>query len=113
MHDFPEFIRRLPELDLPFDGASGHLLQGGVQQVAFVRIERDVHVPAHSHAAQWELAVAGEAVLTMGGATRTYRAGESFYIPAGVEHSAEVRAGYRAILFFDEADRYRAKRERA
>lgn len=110
MHDFPEFIRKLPELELPFDGASGHLLQGGSQQVVFVRIERDVHVAAHRHAAQWELAVAGEAVLTMAGETRTYRAGESFYIPAGVEHSAEVKAGYRAIIFFDQADRYRAKR---
>jgi quercetin dioxygenase-like cupin family protein len=109
MHDFPEFITKLPELDLPFDGASGHLLQGDNQQVAFARFDKDVEVPMHSHRAQWELVIAGEVKLTMKGEERTYREGESFYIPEGVEHAGHVRAGYRAIIIFDQADRYKAK----
>lgn len=109
MSDFPEFITGLPELDIPFDGASGHLMQGTAQQAVFVRFERDVAVPAHSHRAQWELPIAGEVRLTMQGEEKTYRPGDSFYIPEGVEHSAVVSAGYRAIIFFDQVDRYQAK----
>jgi quercetin dioxygenase-like cupin family protein len=109
MQDFPSFIKQLPELDLPFGGASGHLLQGETQQVAFARFDEDVEVPTHSHRAQWELVIAGEVKLTMEGEERTYRQGESFYIPEGVEHAGHVRAGYRAIIFFDQNDRYRAK----
>ena len=67
MSDFPECITRLPELDIPFDGVSGHLLQGKDQQVALVRFEDETVVPEHSHAAQWELVVAGELRLTVDG----------------------------------------------
>jgi quercetin dioxygenase-like cupin family protein len=109
MHDFPEFITKLPELDMPLEGVSGHLLQGDTQQVTFVRFDKDVEVPAHSHRAQWELVIAGEVKLTMKGEERTYRQGESFYVPEGIEHSGNVRAGYRAIIFFDQVDRYQAK----
>jgi len=109
MKEFPEFITKLPELDMPFDGVSGHLLQGESQQVAFARFDKDVEVPMHSHRAQWELVIAGEVRLTMEREERTYREGESFYIPEGVEHAGKVKAGYRAVIFFDQTDRYRAK----
>jgi len=109
MKEFPEFITKLPELDMPFDGVSGHLLQGESQQAAFARFDKDVEVPMHSHRAQWELVIVGEVRLTMEGEERTYREGESFYIPEGVEHAGKVKAGYRAVIFFDQTDRYRAK----
>jgi quercetin dioxygenase-like cupin family protein len=109
MWEFPEFIRKLPELDVPLPSFEGHLLQGETHQVAFARCEADLDVPAHSHAAQWELVVAGEVVLRMAGEERTYRAGDSFYIPAGVEHAATVKAGFRSVIFFDQPDRYRTK----
>lgn len=109
MKDFPEFITNLPELDMPFAGVSGHLLQGESQQVAFVRFDKDTEVPMHSHRAQWELVIAGEMRLTMEGQERAYRQGESFYIPEGVEHAGQVKAGYRAVIFFDQKDRYQPK----
>jgi quercetin dioxygenase-like cupin family protein len=109
MTEFPQFIRELPAVEVPFPGVSGHLLQGRTQQVAFLRFEDDVEVPEHSHNAQWELVIAGEVRLRMGAETKTYRAGDSFYIPAGEAHGASVRAGYRSIVFFDQADRYRAR----
>ena len=109
MNDFPEFITKLPELDIPFEGVSGHLLQGENQQVAFARFDKDTEVPMHSHRAQWELVMAGEVRLTMEGQERTYREGESFYIPEDVEHAGKVKAGYRAVIFFDQIDRYQAK----
>lgn len=110
MNDFPDFITRLPEVDFPFEGVSGHLLQGEDQQAAFVWFEDETVVPEHSHASQWELVVAGELRLTVDGVEKTYREGDSFYIPAGAVHGAAVRAGYRAVIFFDQADRYQARR---
>jgi quercetin dioxygenase-like cupin family protein len=109
MQDFPDFIQSLPELDLPWEGVSGHLLQGQKQQVAFIRFEKDTSVPTHSHRAQWELVLAGEVSLTIGSEAKTYRPGESFYIPEGVEHAGAVSAGYRAVIFFDQVDRYKVK----
>jgi len=108
-NDFPDFVRALPELDLPFTGASGHLLQGVAQQVAFIRFTADTLVPPHSHRAQWEIPIAGEVRLTRGGVERTHGVGQPFYIPAGEEHGAFVRAGYRAIIIFDQRDRYRTR----
>ena len=110
MDRFPDFVTQLPELELPFEGVSGHLLQGENQQVAFVEFHADTEVPEHSHRAQWEFAVSGEVSLRMEGQERTIRAGESFFIPEGVEHGATVKAGYRAVIIFDQADRYQAKR---
>jgi len=48
-------------------------------------------------------------VLTIGGKTRTYHAGEEYFIPAGVPHAAKLRAGVRVIDFFDDPNRYRPK----
>ena len=107
---FPEFITNLPEMDVPFEGASGHLLQGETQQVVFIRFEVDADVPEHSHRSQWELVVAGEVELTMLGETRTYKEGERFFVPEGALHSARAKAGYRAVVFFDQVDRYLPKR---
>ena len=109
MTDFPQFIRDLPAVDVPFPGITGYLMQGENQQVAFLQVETDVDVPEHSHNAQWELVIDGEVELRMGGKTTTYRAGDSFYIPVGETHGAKVHAGYRAIVFFDQADRYNTK----
>ena len=109
MHEFPDFIAALPELDLPFEGVSGHVLQGERQQVAFLSFAQDLSVPEHSHRAQWELVLAGAVTLRMQGTERTYRRGDSFYIPEGVMRGADVEACYRAIIFFDQADRFRAK----
>jgi quercetin dioxygenase-like cupin family protein len=47
--------------------------------------------------------------LARGGEIETYRAGDAFVIPAGEPHSAVVQPGYRAVVVFDQADRYRAR----
>ena len=108
MQEFPAFISTLPTVDIPFPGISAHLLQGESHQVIFMQASEDTPVPEHSHRAQWELVIAGKVDLTIGGETTAYRAGESFYIPAGVPHGALVHAGFRSVIFFDQADRYRA-----
>ncbi len=107
--EFPEMIRRLPEADIPFRGVRGRLLQGAAQQAVFFEIEPIGAVPEHTHAAQLGVMLAGEMSLTIGGATRRYRAGDSYFIPAGVPHSAVFHTAVRAIDFFDEPARYRPK----
>ncbi len=109
MDQFPEFITRLPEVDIPWEGVGGHLLQGEQLQVVFLHFQRQTVVPEHSHQAQWELVLAAEVELNLEGKRTTYRPGQSFFIPAGAVHGAVVHAGYRAIVFFDQVDRYRTK----
>jgi quercetin dioxygenase-like cupin family protein len=54
--------------------------------------------PEHHHAFDARILVtAGEFSITMGGATRSYRAGESFEVPAGTPHAEAV--GDQALRF--------------
>jgi quercetin dioxygenase-like cupin family protein len=106
---FPEFVENLPELDLPIQGARGWMMQSDGQQVVFVEFAETVEVPAHSHSSQWEFALAGQVDLKLGGKTYTYTAGENFYIRPGIAHGATVHAGYKAMIVFDEPDRYKSK----
>ena len=103
---FPEFLRALPEVNVPLAGANGWTIQGANHQVVLLEFTQNVEVPEHAHAEQWELPIAGRAVLHMHGVSREYQQGESFFIPAGVPHAATVHAGYKAILIFNERDRY-------
>ena len=47
--------------------------------------------------------------MTIGGDTREYRAGDSYNIPAGVEHGGIITAGSKIIDIFEENDRYPIK----
>jgi quercetin dioxygenase-like cupin family protein len=47
--------------------------------------------------------------LTVGGETNTYRPGDTYFIPAGVPHSARIKAGTSVQDLFDQVDRYHAK----
>lgn len=49
--------------------------------------------PEHQHAFDARILVtAGAFTITMGGATRSYRAGESFEVPSGTPHAEAVGA---------------------
>jgi quercetin dioxygenase-like cupin family protein len=109
IEEFPAFVRALPEIDLPFPGGRGWLLQGQGHQVAFMEFDEGLEVPEHSHEEQWEFPVAGKVVLHMKGDSREFLPGEDFFIPAGVPHGATVHAGYKAIIFFNSKDRYKTK----
>ena len=103
---FPDFLTRFPEAAVPFDGVRAWMVQGESHQVVFVEFREEVDVPEHSHQEQWELVLAGSVVLRVEGNEREYRNGDSFFIPAGALHSARVNAGYRAIIVFNEPNRY-------
>ena len=108
-YEFPDIISNLPQADIPIPGLTAYLLQGVDQQVVCMSFEEDVEVPEHAHAAQWGVVLEGEIELTVGGATATYRKGDTYYIPRNVPHRAQIRAGYRDLSFFDQKDRYKVK----
>ena len=106
---YPEIIRSLPEVDIPIPGIRGYLLQGEQAQLVFFDIPETAQVPPHAHGAQWGVLLEGEMELTIGDTTRLYRKGDTYFIPAGVTHSATFRTRCRLIDFFADRDRYRPK----
>jgi quercetin dioxygenase-like cupin family protein len=109
LREFPAFVKKLPEIDVPLPGVRGWLIQGEKQQTVFVEFGETVEVPEHAHGDQWEFAVAGRAELHRAGGTETYEAGDNFFVPAGQPHAATVHAGYRAMMVFDDPARYRIR----
>jgi len=108
---FPDFIKDFHTLDVPFpeDVVQTSVVKSDQGLVAFFTFLKDMVLPAHAHGAQWGTVVEGEIEFTIGDETKTYGPGESYFIPAGVEHSAIIQAGSRVIDVFAEADRYAIK----
>ena len=106
---FPEIITKLPPVDIPLPGVRGWLSQAKDHQVVFFDIDPIGEIPPHSHGDQWGIVVEGEMELTIGGRARRYRPGDSYHIPAGVEHGARFLTHFRAIDVFADAQRYKAK----
>lgn len=106
---YPEFIKNLPEADLPIDKVIGYLFQGNHGQICFFDFEPGVEVPEHSHGHQWGVVLEGEMSLTIDGETKRMRKGDSYYIPAGVVHSAKFDQRCKALDLFEDADRYQSK----
>jgi quercetin dioxygenase-like cupin family protein len=106
---FPEPILNLPEAQMPLAGCQGYLLQGEKQQIIFMAFSQDTDVPEHAHASQFEVVLEGKAEMIIGGEKRTYAKGDSFYVPEGTPHSAHITAGYAAMAFFNQKDRYTPK----
>lgn len=109
--ELPEIIARLPEAELPFPSGTvkTNVLQSEHGQLVFFQILKDLELPAHAHKGQWGMVLEGRVELTMGGESRVHGPGSSYYIAAGVMHSARVGAGAKIIEFFEEPDRYRLK----
>ena len=108
---FPPFVENWPVAELAYEGLSGRVMKNPSGWMMFMSADCDVVVPEHRHGAQWGLVLAGEMDLTISGETRTYRAGESHYIPAGIAHEAVLYAGWRGLYVFSR-DPVREDRER-
>lgn len=103
-------FEKLPEADVPIRGVQVRLLRGPTASAIFWVATEDTQVPEHRHGDQWGVVLEGQIRLTIGGKPRTCRKGDEYYIPAGVPHAADLNAGARVIDFFDDPDRYHAKR---
>ena len=108
---FPKIIKKLPEADIPFEGVRGWISQNVDHQIVFFEIEAIGAVTEHSHCAQWGIVVEGNMDLTIGGKTKNYQEGDSYFIPDGVLHSAVFHEKTRAIDFFADNKRYIPKKQ--
>ncbi len=106
---YPEMVTGLPQADIPFPGVRGWLSQAASHQLVFLDIDPIGAVTPHTHGEQWGVVIEGEMELTIGGRTQIYRKGDTYHIPAGVEHGATFLTHFRAIDMFADADRYKAK----
>ena len=104
---FPDMILNLPKANVPLDGAKAYLSQGENHQVIFMEFEKDVELPEHSHEAQWEYVLNGKVDLWVDGIKKTYRKGDTFFVPKDVRHSGKIFAGYSSVAFFNQKDRYK------
>lgn len=95
-----------PKINIPISGVDGYLMQSPYNQLVFFEFNEDTEISLHSHGAQWGIVVEGKIKLTIGGETKTYLKGDSYNIPAEVEHEGIVYKGFKAIDFFEDADRY-------
>jgi len=107
---FPQIIRNLPAADIPIDGVNAFISQSDSHQILFMEFDNNIEVPDHSHGAQWGIVVAGEIELTIEGTKRTFKKGESYFIPEGTIHSAKISGGYSDVTFFDEPCRYNKRK---
>jgi quercetin dioxygenase-like cupin family protein len=110
--NYPDMITDLPEAEIPFCGVKGWLLQGEKIQALFLDIDPIGEVKEHSHSAQFGFVLQGEMSLTIGGITKRYKKGDSYYIPEGVKHSAVFHSQFKAVDVFNEAQRYAIKQTR-
>jgi len=104
---FPPFIAALPAPVSPVP-MTAHIVPSEHVLTMFYEIDRDLEVPEHAHGAQWGVVLAGEMDLIIDGASATYRAGDTYYVPDGARHIARIRAGYRGVDVFADAHRYEA-----
>jgi quercetin dioxygenase-like cupin family protein len=107
--EYPAVIRQLPEADVGLEGVRGWILQGLNHQMVFFDIQPIGRIPEHSHGEQWGVVIDGEMELTIGGEMRVCRKGDAYHIPAGAPHSARIRTRLKALDFFADRNRYKAK----
>jgi len=103
-------ITDLPEADIPFPGVRGWILQSKDKQTVFLDIDPIGKVSEHSHSAQFGLVLEGEMSLTIGGETKRYKKGDTYFVPEGVLHSAVFHTHFKAIDIFNEKARYKVKK---
>ena len=106
---FPDVIRELPEFEHNFKGLESHILQCEGKQIIFMSFEEETIIPEHSHEAQWAVVLDGRIELTVEGELHIYMRGDTYYLPAGIKHSAVIRKGYKDVTLFNQSDRYKVK----
>lgn len=102
MQKFPDIIKKIPLRDYGIDGLEVHVDHTPLGTVYFVNATKDVEFPTHSHASQWTVVVSGECHFTANGKTITYKKGDTYFIPAGLEHQITLCAGYSEVDYVDD-----------
>ena len=107
---FPEEIKNLPKADIPLEGITAYLSQAENHQIIFMKFDKDVILPEHSHESQFGIVLEGKIELTINNVTKIYSKGDRYFIPKNVKHYGKIFAGYADITFFNEKNRYQIKK---
>ena len=84
--DYPQFIKDFPTARMT-DGQPGPpLLDAPAGQVVFHTVCAGQSVPLHSHDDSWAVLVFGAMEVIIGEKDLKAQSGDSWFIPAGVEH---------------------------
>ena len=101
----PDFLRRLPHIDIGIPGVRGYALRGPMLCV-MLEFSTDVHVEEHAHGAQYGYVLTGSIRVRRPSGLAGFTAGDSYLIEAGEPHEAWVVGGTTLIEFFEDAVRY-------
>ena len=108
--EYPKIVTSLPQAEIPFKGVKGWIHQGAAQQVVFMEMDPIGKVPEHTHSAQFGMILEGELSLTVGGVTKRYRRGDTYFVPEGAPHSAVFHSKVYIVELFNERSRYKEKK---
>ena len=109
-YPYPDVIKNLPEADIPFEGVRGWVSQSEDHQIVFFVIEAIGAVSEHKHGDQFGVVFEGEMDLTIGGKTKTYKKGDTYFVPAGVVHGAVFKKKTFLMDVFADKNRYLPKK---
>ena len=88
--DYPEFIQNFPAARMP-DGQPGPpVLDAAAGQVVFHTVAAGQSVPLHHHDDSWAFLVSGSMEVILGEKNLKVQAGDSWFIPIGVEHGGNA-----------------------
>ncbi|MCR4942570.1 MAG: cupin domain-containing protein [Campylobacter sp.] len=100
---FHEIItEKMPRRDYGIEGLEVRVDHTSTGTVYFVSTCKDVEFPLHSHAAQWTIVVSGSCKFSANGKSVEYKAGDTYFIPAGLEHQITLYAGYSEVDYVDD-----------
>ncbi len=99
---FHEIIKKVPIKDFGLDGLEVHSDHTSTGTIYFVKAEKEVIFPEHSHAAQWTIVVSGSCTFVANGEEKIYKAGETYFIPANLKHQITLHEGYSEVDYVDD-----------
>jgi len=89
---FPEWFKAFKHVEL-WPGMNMAVLSGHKGQIGFMQVAEDTDLPQHAHDGQWGVVLEGQVEFVIDGQKQVFRKGDYYHIPAGVPHSAKLRAG--------------------
>ncbi|KPI16984.1 hypothetical protein OK074_1777 [Actinobacteria bacterium OK074] len=107
--DYPGWVRELPEADVRFPGARGHLVGGMHGQVVLWSFPDGGTVLSHAHGPQLGFVIAGQVDLETPDGVVSYHSGGCFSLARDEPHGAVIHPRSLVVEVFQEHDRHSAR----
>lgn len=100
--DFPDFVKKVKGVDYGIDGLFVHREHTPSGTIYFVKAQKEVKFPRHSHKAQFTSVLSGSCTLEINGECKTYKKGDTYIIPADTLYQITLHAGYAEMDYVDD-----------